>query len=289
MSDPVNYEREKVNIRIVTDSTCDLPKEIVSQYSITVIPLAINVGNKSFLDGIDLTRREFYAQLPDLTPHPKTAALGPEVFRQAFERLADEGAQVILSIHISETLSATTNSARIAAEQFKRIPVVVLDSGQLSLGLGFLVERAAQLAGAGKEVEEIISALNDLMKRTYVFASLQTLEYLRRSGRMNFALAGFGELLQLKPLLHMNMGKATAHRTRTQKRATARLVEWLVEYAPYEKLAIVHADVQAEAEALFQETRSYFPQNEIIIEQITPVLGTHLGIGALGFACIARE
>ncbi len=278
-----------MNIRIVTDSTCDLPNEIVSQHSITVIPLAINVGDKSFLDGVDLTRSEFYAQLPNFNPHPKTAAPGPGVFTQAFERLADEGAQAILSIHISETLSATINSARIAAEQFKRIPVTVLDSSQLSLGLGFIVEHAAQLAESGKEAREIASALNNLMKRTYVFASLKTLEYLRRSGRMNFALAGFGELLQLKPLLHMNMGKATAHRTRTQKRAIARLLEWLAEYAPYEKLAILHAGVQEEAEALHQQARSYFPQSEVLIAQITPVLGAHLGIGALGFACISKE
>lgn len=278
-----------MNIRIVTDSTCDLPNEIISQYSITVIPLAINVGEESFLDGVDLTRSEFYAQLPNFTPHPKTAAPGPEVFMQAFERLANNGAQAILSIHISESLSATVNSARIAAEQFKRVPVTVLDSGQLSLGLGFIVERAAQLAGSGKEAREIVSALNNLMKRTYVFASLKTLEYLRRSGRMNFALAAFGELLQLKPLLHMNMGKATAHRTRTQKRATARLLEWLAEYAPYEKLAILHAGVQEEAEALYQQARSFFPQGEILIAQITPVLGAHLGIGALGFACISKE
>jgi len=278
-----------MNIRIVTDSTCDLPEEIVSQHSITVIPLTINVGDKSFLDGVDLTRSEFYAQLPNFTLHPKTAAPGPEVFRQAYERLADEGAQAILSIHISETLSATVNSARIAAKQFKRIPVTVLDSSQLSLGLGFIVERAAQLVGSGKEAQEIISALNNLMKRTYVFASLKTLEYLRRSGRMNFALAKFGEILQLKPLLYMNMGKATAHHTRTQKRATAILLEWLAEYAPYEKLAILHAGVQEEAEALYQQTLSYFPQGEVLIAQITPVLGAHLGIGALGFACISKE
>ena len=278
-----------MNVCIVTDSTCDLNQEIVSQHSITVISQTINVGDKSFLDGVDLTRSEFYTQLPNFTPHPKTAAPGPEIFRQAFERLADEGAQAILSIHISETLSATVNSARIAAEQFKRIPVTVLDSSQLSLGLGFIVERAAQLAGLGKEAQEIISALNNLMKRTYVFASLKTLEYLRRSGRMSFALAKFGEILQLKPLLHMNMGKATAHRTRTQKRATALLLEWLAEYAPYEKLAILHAGVQEEAEALYQQARSYFPQSEVLVTQITPVLGAHLGIGALGFACISKE
>jgi len=278
-----------MNIRIVTDSTCDLPKEIISQHSITVIPLIINVGDKSFLDGVDLTRSEFYARLPNFNPHPKTAAPGPEVFTQAFERLVDEGAQAILSIHISETLSSTVNSARIAAEQFKRIPVTVLDSSQLSLGLGFIVERAAQLAESGQEAQEIISILNNLMKRTYTFASLKTLEYLRRSGRMNFALASFGELLQLKPLLHMNMGKATAHRIRTQKRAAARLFEWLAEYAPYEKLAILHAGVQEEAEALYKQACPYFPQDEVLIEQITPVLGAHLGLGVLGFACISEE
>jgi len=278
-----------MSIRIVTDSTCDLPEEIVHRYAITVIPLTINVGDQSFLDGVDLTRSEFYARLPTFNPHPTTTAPGPDAFKQAFERLSDEGAQAILSIHISETLSATVNAARIAAEQFKRIPVTVLDSGQLSLGLGFIVERAAQLAESGKDALEIMMALGHLMKRTYVFAALKTLEYLRRSGRMSFALAKFGELLQLKPLLHMNMGKADAHRTRTQKRATARLLEWLAKYAPYEKLAIVHAGVQEEAEVLSRETNVCFPQNEVLITQITPVLGAHLGIGALGFACISKE
>lgn len=279
-----------MSIRIVTDSTCDLPEKIVDQHAITVIPLHINVGEKTYLDGVNLTRSEFYAQLPDFSPSPKTAAPGPEVFTQAYERLADEGALAILSIHISETLSATINSARIAAEQFTRIPVTVLDSSQLSLGTGFLVERAALLAQLGKKVEEIVSNLQDVMKRTYVFASLKTLEYLRRSGRMNFAIAKFGEFLQIKPLLHMNIGKATAFRTRTQKRATERLMEWLNEYAPYEKLAILHAGVQEEAEALYEQVHSFFPQvGEVSIVQITPVLGAHLGIGALGFACISKK
>jgi DegV family protein with EDD domain len=128
------------------------------------------------------------------------------------------------------------------------------------------------------------------MKRTYVFASLRTLEYLRRGGRMNFALARFGELLQLKPLLHMNMGKASALRTRTNKRARQHLLDWLAEYAPYEKLAIVHAGIQEEAEALREQIRSFFPESGMVpIVQITPVLGAHLGIGALGFACVSKE
>jgi len=276
-------------IRIVTDSTCDLPENITKQLSITVVPLHINQGDNTYLDEVDLSREEFYKQLPGYQPSPTTATPGPDAFTKVYERLANEGAQAILSIHISETLSATINAARVAAEQFTRIPVTVLDSSQLSLGTGFLVEKAALLSQAGKKVEEIVSSLQGVMKRTYVFASLKTLEYLRRSGRMNFAIAKFGELLQLKPLLHMNMGKASAHRTRTQKRATARLMEWLNEYAPYEKLAIVHAGVHEEARALYEQVSSFFPQGEILIVQITPALGAHLGVGALGFACISKE
>jgi DegV family protein with EDD domain len=279
-----------MNIRIVTDSTCDLPEEIVHRYAVTVVPLHINQGDNTYLDGIDLSREEFYKQLPGYIPSPSTATPGPDAFTKIYEQLANEGAQAILSIHISETLSATINAARIAAEQFTRIPVTVLDSGQLSLGTGFLVEKAALLAQTGKKIEEIVSSLQGVMKRTYVFASIKTLEYLRRSGRMNFAIAKFGELFQIKPLLHMHIGKATAHRTRTQKRATARLIEWLNEYAPYEKLAIVHAGVHEEAKALYEQVRSFFPQGEeILIIQITPALGAHLGIGALGFACISKE
>jgi DegV family protein with EDD domain len=277
-----------MNIGIVTDSTCDLPSEMVSQYKITVVPLHINIGDKTFLDGIDLSREEFYAQLSDYNPTPKTAAPGPEVFQQAYDLLADKGTQAILSIHISESLSATVNSARIAAKQFTRIPVTVLDSSQLSLGLGFIVEKAAQMAELGHKMEDILSNLRELMKRTYVFASIKTLEYLRRSGRMHFALARFGELLQIKPLLHMNQGNPIAHRTRTQSKATARLLEWLAEYAPYERLAIVHAGVPQEAKAMLNKIKDFLPNGNIPIVQITPVLGAHLGIGALGFACISK-
>ena len=278
-----------MEIRIATDSTCDLPENVVNKHKISIIPLHINQGEETFLDGVDITREEFYARLPGFKPFPTTAAPGPDIFRQAYEQLADEGADAILSIHISESLSATINSARTAAIQFTRIPVTTLDSSQLSLGLGFIVEKAAQMAELGHKVDEILESLHELMKRTYVFASLKTLEYLRRSGRMHFAMARLGEILQIKPLLHMNQGHPTAHRTRTQSRATERLFEWLKEYAPYERLAIVHAGVQAEAEAMRERVKGFLPDGEIPIVQITPVLGSHLGIGALGFACVSLK
>jgi DegV family protein with EDD domain len=276
-----------MNIRIVTDSTCDLPEAIIEKYGITVVPLYINQGNESYLDGVNMTREEFYRRLPAFHPAPTTATPSTEIFINAWNKLEEAGAQAILSIHISEKLSATINAARVAAEQFTRIPVTVLDSSQLSLGLGFIVEKAAQLAELGHKMEDILASLADMMKRTYVFASLKTLEYLRRSGRMNFALARFGELLQIKPLLHMNQGNPVAHRVRTQGKATARMLEWLTEYAPFEKLAIVHAGVQGEAEAMRERIKEFLPDGDIPVVQITPVLGTHLGVGALGFACVS--
>ena len=278
-----------MKISIVTDSACDLPASIVEKHGITVVPLYINQGDKSYLDGVNLTREEFYRLLPSFHPAPSTATPSTEVFTQVWNKLADAGADAILSIHLSEKLSATVNAARIAAEQFSRIPVTVLDSSQLSLGMGFIVEKAAQMAGLGHKMEDILTRLADVMKRTYVFASLKTLEYLRRSGRMNFALARFGEFLQVKPILHMNQGNPVAHRIRTQGKATERMMEWLNEYAPFEKLAIVHAGVQHEAEEMLARIKHLLPSGDIPIVQITPALGAHLGVGALGFAVISKE
>ncbi len=277
-----------MTIKIVTDTTCDLPPDVIAKYDIETIPLHIHMGADKYLDGVDITKDEFYSRLPDYDPGPKTAAPSPNRFVETYQSLAEKGATAILSLHISEKLSATVNVARTAADEFEDIPVTVLDSGQLSMGLGFLVEKAAQLAAKGEKIQEIISTLEDQMERSYVFAALKTVEYLRRGGRMHIAVARLGEILRIKPLLHMHQGDPNAHRVRTSKKALARLLSWLEEYAPYERIAIVHAGVQAEAEALVDEVRKYLPEAEIPVLQITPVLGAHLGIGALGFAVLSK-
>lgn len=279
-----------MKIAILTDSTCDLPRATLERHGIEAIPLHIQMGAESLIDGVNITKEEFYARLPDYDPAPSTAAPSPDLFIERFRTLARQGYDAILSIHISEALSATVNSARTAAQQFAEIPVSVLDSRQLSLGLGFLVERAAQLAQGGTPLRQITDAIKALGSRTYVFAALDTLEYLRRSGRMHAAVARFGNLLRLKPLLHMNLGDPQAFRTRTRSNAQARLFSWLEAYAPLERLAVLHAGVQGQAEALREEVRRYWPAaGDVPIVQITPVLGAHLGIGALGFACISAK
>lgn len=276
-------------IRIVTDSTCDLPQSVVDRLQITVLPLYINIGSKTYLDGVDMSRQAFYRQLPAFQPHPTTAAPGTDVFQMAYSQLAAAGATEILSIHISETLSATVSIARVAAKEGTAVPVTVLDSGQLSLGMGFMVQTAAEAASQGASMAEILSLLAEQGTRTHVFAAIDTLAYLRRSGRMNGVVAGIGSLLQIKPLLKMHQGEATSERVRTINRAYDRLLALLEAVGPLEMAALVHTNALERAKSLRQQAAHLLPGGEIPSVDITPVLGAHLGPNAVGFACVSAR
>lgn len=276
-------------IRIVTDSTCDLPQETIRKYDIRVVPLYINVGDKGYLDGVEITREEFYRNLPTYPVHPTTAVPSPDKFRAAYESLAHEGAAEILSIHISVALSAVVNVARTVAQEFKTIPVTVFDSRQLSLGTGFLVETAAQLAAQGKTMGEILAALNEQIKRSHVFAALDTLEFLKRSGRMNGVIANFGTFLQLKPILTMYDGKPGAERVRTRERATQRILEMLHEVGAIERVAIVHSNAPDRVAELRKLAAHLLPSENVLAVDITPVIGAHIGPGAIGFAVVRKS
>jgi DegV family protein with EDD domain len=278
-----------MTIRIVTDSTCDLPEALVAEHGITVVPLYINVGDQSYLDGVELSRQEFYEKLPDCDPPPTTAAPGPEVFRQAYERLADEGATEVLSIHISISLSAIVDVARLAAQETDAAPVTVLDSRQLSLGTGFLVQTAARAAAEGFPMDEIIPLLEEQISRSHVFAALDTLEFLRRSGRMHWAMASLGTVLRIKPLLRMYDGNPTAERVRTRRRATERLISLLSDLVPLEQVALVHTHTPDRAEELRQQVQHLLPEGEVPSVDITPVIGAHIGPGVVGFACVTAR
>jgi DegV family protein with EDD domain len=279
-----------MSIRIVTDSTCDLPESVVAEYGITVVPLYINLGSQGYLDGVELSRQEFYDRLPDYDPAPTTAAPGTQMFRKAYERLAKEGATEILSIHISTSLSATIDVACVAAKETIALPVTVFDSRQLSLGTGFLVMAAARAAAEGRSMHDIIGLLEEQISRTHVFAALDTLEYLRRSGRMSRVVAGLGNLLQVKPLLKMHDGEPSAERVRTNNGATKRLIQLLSDLVPLEQVALVHTHAPDKAQALQKQVRHLLPEVEVPSVDITPVIGANIGPGAVGFACVsARE
>lgn len=278
-----------MEIRIVTDSTCDLPPGLIEKHRITVVPLYINIGERSYLDQVEITRREFYQNLPDYRPHPTTSTPGIETFRQTYEKLAAEGAEHILSIHISETLSATVDAARKGAEQTQAVPVTVIDSQQLSLGVGFAVLAAAEAVEAGKSLAEIFSILEDQIARTHVAAGLDTLVFLRRSGRLNRVMTGLGSLLQLKPILTMHRGEAGSKNVRTAKRARETVVQMLEDHAPLEKAALVHANAPENAALLREMAAEFLPEGEILSMDITPVIGAHIGPGAAGFAYITAK
>jgi len=277
-----------MTIRVVTDSTCDLPPETITRYGIHVVPLYINVGKQGYLDGIDITRAEFYDRLPTFPEHPTTAVPSIERFRAAYNTLADEGASEVLSIHISIALSAVVDMARLAAQETTSVPVTVIDSQQLSLGTGFLVETAAKMATAGSSMAEIQAALADQIQRSHVFAVLDTLEFLKRSGRMNKYLASFTTLLQIKPILTMHNGKPGTERVRTHKRAMNRLVEMLAAVGRLERIAIVHTHALPERLTELRSLAAHLlPQGDILTEDITPVIGAHIGPSAVGFAVIS--
>jgi fatty acid-binding protein DegV len=257
-------------VGILTNRSADLPNDVIERFGIEVIPLNINMGSEHFLDGVNLIKGEFYQRLPNFDPSPSTAAPGSELFIRGYKSLVEQGVKEILSIYISKALNITVNSARLAAKEFAKAPVTVLDSGQLSLGLGFLTERAAAMARAGQKLAMI-------------------LENLRRSGRMHITIALFGELLRFKPLLAMNQGHSQAYRVRTRQKAIRRLFSWMDEHCPFEHLAVVHAGVQERAEVLRDQAIKYLPNGEIIVQQITPVLGANLEVGALGFTGIGKE
>ncbi|HSF80835.1 MAG TPA: DegV family protein [Anaerolineales bacterium] len=278
-----------MTLKVVSDSTCDLPEAVIQALGITIIPVYINIGDRGYLDGVEITRQEFYVNLPNYTSHPTTGAPGPEAFRQVYERLAASGASEILSIHIGGSVSATVNVAQTGAKECSQAAIRVWDSRQLSLGTGFQVELAARMAREGKPVDEIVSALADMNSRTFVAARLETLIYLQRSGRMNAVMTGLGSLLQLKPIITMQEGRLGSERVRTIARAEARLIEMLIARQPVEKFALLHSNAPEQAEAFRLRSAHLIPAEQVQSIDITPVIGAHIGPGAVGFAVVSRK
>jgi DegV family protein with EDD domain len=283
-----DFTGEKLmKISIVTDSTADLPKDEVERHNIGVVPLYINIGENSYLDGVDMTREAFYLGLPHFKHHPATAVPGIDAFIKAFNHALESGADAVISLHISKTLSNTVDVARLAAERIKEIPVHVLDTGNLSLGVGLLARRAALMAEAGEKVKTILAEINDKAHRTYTFAVLSTLEFLRRSGRLSNLQFGLGSLLILKPIIKMNNGVTDLEKTRTITGSHRRLMELVEEKGKLEELAFVHTHAPEKIARLQEEAAYLVPQGlPAMVGEVTPVIGSHIGPGAVGFSFI---
>lgn len=277
-----------MTIRIVTDSTCDLPPALAAAHDITVLPTYVNVGQESFLDGVDLTRTEFYERLPQYQSPPTTAAPPVGTFAATYEKLAGEGASAILSIHLASALSGVLNVARLGAEAAEDIDVTLFDSRQISMGLGFLALSAARAAQSGAPMDGIVAALEETVPRVHVFAALDTLEYLRRSGRVSWPEFGLGTLLRIKPLVHVHEGQVhSLEKVRTQSRALNHLLQHVANLGPLTELALLHTANPQGAERLRSQAAGLIPANyDPVAVEVTPTIGAHVGPGALGFACV---
>ena len=280
-----------MNIQIVTDSTCDLPAEILARYPITVIPCYININGKSYLDGIELSRVEFYNQLPNADPAPTTSAPGPGTFLKTYQELAKQGADVIFSIHITKHFSNICNVAGLAAEEELPIPVHVIDSGNLTLAEGLIALQAAKAVLDGMDETQVMQVIRYSIQNAYAFAKLDTVDYLHRSGRLSAIQHGMISLLDIKPILKMNAGLAKMDVVRTKMKAFARVLDTAMRKYPRSILfGVSHANAADQAVEIVTKLRQAFPQSTIpFISEVTPALGSHVGPGALCLSWIEAE
>lgn len=275
-------------VKIVTDSTCDLPSNLAAELGITIVPVYINIGEVSYREGIDISRQTFYQNLYTYPIYPTTAAPASGAFAEVYEQLTKEGATEILSIHLSAQLSNTFNAARLGASAASCAPVTIFDTQQITLGSGLQVMLAAQAAAAGQSVADIVSMLTTCVPRTYVFGMIDTLESLRRSGRVNWPSFGIGSLLQIKPVMMIHRSEiSVVARVRTRKRSQQQMIEMVENLGPFAHIAVLHVNAPEAAANLANLAAPLFPAgHKPLIAEVTPAIGVHLGVGAVGFACV---
>jgi DegV family protein with EDD domain len=273
-------------IKIVTDSTADIPPDLSA--GITVVPCFIQFGTTSYLDGIDITREQFYTRLAASDVMPRTAAPSAGIFEETYRRMAAQGDEVI-SLHVAGALSSVFNSARLGAEAVPQAHVTVYDSESVTMGLGWMCIAAARAARQGKGVAQIIALLDEMKTRAHIFAALNTIEFLRRSGRVGWASSMMGQLLSIKPLVGVYRGVVRLlDRVRTRSRSVQRLIELTTNLGKLESLAVLHTRAQEAASELARQVAHLAPAPIPVVE-VTPVIGTHTGPNGLGLAAIVRR
>ena len=278
-----------MKLGIVTDSTSDLPAYLVEEHNIQVVPTILVLEGKEYSDGTGITREEFYNRLPSLRTPPTTAAPSIGDFTTPYETLLSQGCDHIISIHAASQLTTIINVAHEAAKEFPD-KVTCVDSGSLSLGLGFQVLAAAEESELG--LQSALNAIESTRKRLQVSAALDTMEYLKRSGRVPGAVADLGGLLSIKPMIELIDGEVKAiGAVRTTKQADESILNYLLGLGDLERLAILHTNAEQRAKQLLNELMNRARRSisrDILFVNVTAVIGTHLGPNGLGFAAIKK-
>lgn len=271
------------NIKIIADSVCDLPEDIIKKYDIDIQPLTINFDNQSFRDGVDLETRELFQLLNASTKLPTTSQVSPGEFIKAFESYKDYKSAIVITM--SSKLSGTYQSALLAKEQLSKLDISVVDSQGITLGYGLLVYRAAKMASEGCTKEEIVTSIETMKQNIKYLFVVDTLEYLKKGGRLSATKAALGTILNIKPVLTMDDGYLVPYnKVRTKKK----VIPWIIEYLKKtgvdfkgKSIGVNHADDLESALELIEEIKKNFEVGEIILSETGCTVSVHSGPGAV--------
>ena len=280
-----------MKIGLVTDSPADIPSDLAARYGIEVVPSIVVIDGHPYMDEKDITREQFYTLLPSLKTAPTTAAPSIGDFQTRYQKLLDAGCERVISIHTAQKLTSIAGIAQIAAADFSG-KVTVLESGSLSLGLGFQALAAAEAVKEHADLAGALAAIRSTRERLFVYAALDTIEYVRRSGRVPPAVAALGGALRIKPVVELREGLVRPMAaSRTTSQATEKLFALLKDIGPLERLAILHTNAPQRAAAFLDAVRARphasIP-SDILVVNVTTVIGTHVGPNGLGLAAIKK-
>jgi fatty acid kinase fatty acid binding subunit len=276
-------------VRVVTDSACDLPQDVCEQLGIEVVPLTIRFGSDEYVDRKELTTEAFWQKLATAAVLPETAAPSVGAFEEAFRALHAEGADGIVCVNLSATLSATMQSAQLGAKALDGLcPVEVIDSESASMGIGNLVLHAARRAADGADVQTIANEVVDRRSRQRLFATLDTLEYLKKGGRIGGARALLGSMLSIKPIISVVDGAVEeAGKVRTRSKALQFILDKIPD-GSVESICVLHS-APDDLKMFIEKVQAKVPGAEMIVGHIGPVVGVHVGPGAIGITWIERN
>jgi len=265
-------------VKIVTDSTADLPDQLAKELGITVVPCYVRFGDEVYLDRVDITEDEFYQRLEHDPVHPSTVQPTPQDFLEVYRKLSPK-ADGIASIHISSKLSGTCNSALMAKEMMEgKCPIEVIDSQAVTMGLGLLAIVAAQAAKSGESFDKVVKAAKQAIPQIHMLALFDTLKYLLLGGRIGKAKALLGSILNVKPMVSLKDGEVVpTGQVRSRAKGIDKLFDFVKNAADIQDLAVVHSTTLDEAQNLAERIGSIFDREKIKIARLGPVLGVHMG------------
>ncbi len=279
-------------VKKVTDSAADIPPDVAEELGITVVPLMVHMGGKSYRDGVDISGEAFYRELEATRSVTTTSLPSLASFEETYRRITGEGHEIV-SVHMSSKMSGTYNTALMAstADGVADDSIAVVDTRTISMAEGWVAIRAAEAAREGKSLDEIEALAQSVASQAHIFGLLDTLEYVVKSGRVGRLPGTVGAMLNVKPILttRANGEAAILERLRTRHKALERIVELTAALGPLDGLAVMHAADEEGAAQLLEMLQPLNPPQPVIVGHIGAVLGTHVGPRGVGVCCVARE